>query len=109
MNVPDDLELRTNLTQDHVIDELDRKCHLLMYGREEVGDPDQLGELTPFRSVVIVTGLIALTPRGVAPIAIGTFNGGDDPHARSTLPKLAEKLREIARDLELLSQKGADA
>lgn len=106
----DDLEMRPDITMDDLLATLTRQSNMLIFGRPERGDEDQPGELTAFRAVVIVGGMLGLNTSGeIGPVAIGVLNGDNSAHARRTWPKLAAKLREIATDLERLSQQGGSA
>jgi hypothetical protein len=102
--LPDDMELRPDVTLDDLLGELQKLSNRVIFGREEIGDADKPGIVTAFRSVVIVGGAVGMRPDGsLAPCVMGVFNGDKGPAARATLLKLADKLREIARDLDRMS------
>lgn len=103
--IEDDLEARPDITMDGLLATLTRHSNLLIFGRSERGEEDQPGELTAFRAVVLVGGMLGLSPIGeVAPIAIGVLNGDNSAHARRTWPKMAAKLRAIADDIERMAR-----
>lgn len=108
-NLPADLELRTDITQQDMLDVLSKHANLLLFGREEEGDANEPGELTAFRAVVLVGGMVGLSADGqVVPVAIGLLNGDESSHSKTVWPKLADKLREIARDIDMFhGPKGA--
>lgn len=103
--IEDDLEMRPDITMDDLLATLGRHSNMLIFGRPERGEEDQPGELTAFRAVVLVGGMLGLNLSGeVGPIAIGVLNGDNSPHARRTWPKMAAKLRTIADDIERMAR-----
>lgn len=105
-----EFEMRSDVTMDDLLATLMRQANVLIFGRPERGADDEVGELTAFRAVVIVGGMLGLDPSGkIGARAIGVLNGDTTPHARRTWPAMAAKLREIADDLERLSKPGGSA
>ena len=101
---PRDFELRPDVTQEDLLVELQKLSNRIIFGREETGDPNEPGIITAFRSVVIVGAATGMRMDGsLAPCVMGVFNGDKSPHATAALPKLADKLRQIARDLDRMS------
>ena len=73
--VPDDLELRPEVTMEDLLETLTRHTNQLIFGRDERGNENEPGEPSPFRAVVIVGGLITSTllGLGVTPTVFYTF------------------------------------
>jgi len=102
--IPDDLEPRPDVTLDDMLALLNRQSNIIIFGRPERGDENEPGILTPFRSVVIVGGALGIGPDGkLVPLAMAVLNGDGNGYSKTTWPKLAERLREVARDLELMA------
>jgi hypothetical protein len=99
-----DLEMRPDITQDELLRELTRHSNQLLFGRDERGGENDPGELTAFRAVIIVAGILGMHVEGdVRPLALGILNGDDRPHARRCWPKMARRLRAIADDLDAMA------
>lgn len=98
--VPDDLELRPDVTLDDTLETLARHANQLIFGRDERGAENEPGELTAFRAVVIVGGMIGLGPNGLGALAVGLLHGDGSPYARDVYPRMARRLRLIADELD---------
>ncbi len=105
--LPPDMELRPDVTADDLLAELTKMSNQALFGRDERGEGDELGIITAFRAIVIVGAAVGMRMDGsLAPCVMGVFNGDQSPHSKATLPKLADKLRQIARDLDAKHARG---